>query len=65
MSEDLVAQFEDQLIEAKIHLGFDFIVEKLFPENEKSVHRCIVVQIHRIKDVSEWREETAVDINDT
>jgi hypothetical protein len=55
MREDLVAQLEDQLIEAKIHLGFDFIVEKLFAENEKGVHRCIIVQIHRIKDVSEWK----------
>jgi hypothetical protein len=43
MRKNLVAQFEDQLIEAEIHFSFDFIVEELFSKDEKCMHRCIVV----------------------
>ena len=61
MREDFITELENQLVEAKIHFGFNFIVEKLFSEDEERVHGRIVVQIHRIENVSKYPVESNRD----
>lgn len=52
MRENLFAEFIYELIEAQVHLGFHFVVQKLFAEYRERVQRAIVVQIQRIQYVS-------------
>ena len=55
VGEHLIAEFVDELIEAEIHFGFEFVVEKLLLDFGEGILGGVVVEIQRVENVLHHR----------
>jgi hypothetical protein len=51
VGEDLFAQLVDELVEAEVDLGLDFVVEELLAEDGEGVEGRVVVEVQGVEDV--------------
>lgn len=51
VGKHLIAEFVDELIEAEVDFGLEFVVEKLFLDFGERILRGVVVQIQRVENV--------------
>lgn len=43
--EDLFTELVHKLVKTQVHLSFNFIIQKLFPENSESIVSTVIVQV--------------------
>ena len=55
MREYLFAQLVDHLIEAQVHLGFNFVVEELLLEVMEGIVTTVAVQVQQVQNVPRVR----------
>ena len=53
--EYLFAQLVDHLVEAQVHLGFNFVVEELLLEVVEGIVTTVAVQVQRVQNVPRVR----------
>ena len=56
VAEDLLAEFEDELVEAEVDLRLDLVVEKLLAKVRERVVRRVVVQVQGVQHAPEKKK---------